>query len=257
MIKTLNEPANLLALKQQFLGRAKALSSVAEVYRCPQVTLLVAETVAFGVRAEAEVFEAAYGDPSGRKYWGAYLSEPILVYPLAHVLSAHLAEEVEQLEYARIAIIWAFRDAAEAGERWFIGDTAPLLALEQGQTNFENLGKVKVKPRAAIEWFLSKPKREHLIPDSLRMYLQSSDEPPDATKPRPVTRRSAEHFAIDYISREQAAGRRPTMKGLEFAAKQANLRGGREYLRAALRGNPTVEVRRGRPTNAPGKIAKK
>src|SRR5262245_3915489 len=103
MMKMANDPANQLALKQRFLDRAKALSdpNLAEVFRCPQVTLLICETVAFGVRAEAEIFQAAYGDPGGRKYWEAHLSEPMLVYPLAHMLSAHLAEKIDQLEMVR------------------------------------------------------------------------------------------------------------------------------------------------------------
>ena len=179
--QTSNERANEIALKQQFLDRAKALSNLAEVFRCPQVTLLICETVAFGVGAEAEIFQAAYGDPSGRKYWDAHLSEPIPVYSLAHILSAHVAEKVEQLEMARIAIIRAFRDAAEAGERWFTGETTPLLAVEDGQTNFEGLGKVKVHPRAAVEWLLSKPKREHLVPDSLRGSCNPPGNPPMPT----------------------------------------------------------------------------
>lgn len=37
MIKTSNERANEIALKQRFLDRAKALSNLAEVFRCPQV----------------------------------------------------------------------------------------------------------------------------------------------------------------------------------------------------------------------------
>ena len=86
------------------------LSNVAEVFRCSEVTMLVCEMVAFGVRAEPKIFEAAYGDPSGQKYWDAHLSEPIRVYTLAHVLSAHVAEQVEQVDMARIAIIRAFRD---------------------------------------------------------------------------------------------------------------------------------------------------
>src|SRR2546430_7813378 len=122
MTKTSNEQANEIALNQQFLDRAQALSKLPEVFRCPQVTLLICDTVAFGVRAEAEIFEAVYGDPGGRKYWDAHLSEAISVYSLAHVLSAHLTEKAEQLEMARIAIIRAFRDAAEAGERLFTGD---------------------------------------------------------------------------------------------------------------------------------------
>ena len=259
MIKTSNEQANEIALKQQFLDRAKALSNLAEVYRCQQVTLLICETVAFGVRAESEIFRAAYGDPDGRKYWDAHLSEAILVYSLAYVLSAHLAEKVEQLEMVRIAIIRAFRDAAEAGERWFTGDTSPLLAIEYSH-NFENLGTVKVHPRAAVEWLLSKPKRKHLVPDSLRRFLQSSGEPTNAnapTAPRFVTKKIAERFVANYIDGEQAAGRSPTLVGLEAAAKQANMRGGREYLRAAFRRSRGAEFRRGRPPKVSTKIAEK
>ena len=222
-------------LNSNFLT-ARRLCRPSRVYRGPAGdTADRTETVAFGVRAEAEIFEAAYADPSGRKYWEAHPSEPILVYPLAHVLSAYLAEKVEQLELARIAIIWAFRDAAEAGECWFIGDISPLLALEQGQANFENLGKVKVKPRAAVEWLLSKPKRDHLVPRSLRMICKFGGEPDDRTKRRPLTEILAGRFTADYIKRERAAERDPTMVGLEAAAKQANFYGGRNYLRAALR----------------------
>jgi len=261
MIKTSNEQANEIALKQQFLDRAKVLSKLSEVFRGPQVTLLICGSVAFGVRAEAEIFQAVYGDPGGRKYWDAHLSEEIQVYSLAHILSVHLAESVQQLEMARIAIIRAFRDAAHAGERWFTGETAPLLAVEDGQINFEGLGKVKVHPRAAVEWLLSKPKREHLVPKSLRRFLQSGGEPTNAkapTAPRLVTEKIAERFVANYINGEQAAGRSPTLVGLEAAAKEADMRGGREYLRAAFRRSRGAEVRRGRPPKAAStKIAEK
>jgi hypothetical protein len=262
MIKTSNNHAKQVAVKQRLLERAKALSNVAEVFRCPQVTLLICETVAFGVRAEAEIFQAAYGDPGGRKYWDANLSEPLPVYSLAYVLSAHVAEKAEQLEMVRIAIIRAFRDAAAAGERWFTGETAPLLAVEDSQTNFEGLGKVKVHPRAAVEWLLSKPKREHLVPECLRRFLQSGGEPANAnanapTAPRPVTEKIAERFVTNYIDGEQAAGRSPTLVGLEAAAKKADMRGGREHLRAAFRRSRGAEFRRGRPPKASTKIAEK
>jgi hypothetical protein len=48
----------------------------------------------------------------------------------------------------------------------------------------------------------------------------------------------------------------PTLRGLEGAAKNAGMHGGREYLRAAFRGY-RVEVRRGRPPKASPKIAEK
>lgn len=250
-MKKSNGTANNRVLKQQFIARAKALSNLAEAYRCPQVALLICETVAFGVRAEDEIFKAAYGDPSGRKYWDARLSEPTLAYTLAHTLSAHLAEKVEQLELAKIAIIRAFRDAAEAGESWFIGDISPLLAIEEGQRNFGNLRKVKVHPRDAVAWLLSKPRREHLVPGTLRTFLRGKSPSPA----KPASKQRAEHFVANYIKSERLAGRSPTVVGLGAAAKQEGIRGGREYLRAVFR--KRVEVRRGRPPGPNEKIAKK
>ncbi len=161
-------------MKQQFLVRAKAMSGLPELFRCQQVTQLLCEMLAVGVRAEAEIFQTVYGDPGGRQYWGAHLSEPIGAYSLAHMLSVHVAGGAEQLEMARIAIMRAFRDAAAAREHWFVGDTS--LAVEDGQTNFAELNKLKVHPRAAVEWLLSKPKREHLVPESLRKFLQPGGE---------------------------------------------------------------------------------
>jgi hypothetical protein len=182
------------------------------------------------------------------------------VYSLAHILSVHLAESAQQLELERIAIIRAFRDAAAAGEDWFVGNTSPLLAVEDGQTNFEELTKLKVLPRAAVEWLLSKPKRKHLVPKSLRIFLQSGQEPinpktPNA--PRPVTEKIAERFVADYINGEQAAARHPTLVGLERAAKNARMRGGRDYLRAAFHRLRGADVRLGRPPKASTKIAEK
>ena len=253
MIKKSNEPANNRALKQQFIARAKALSNRAEAYRCPQVTLLICETVAFGVRAKAEIFKAAYGDPSGRKYWDACLSEPTLAYTLAHTLSAHLAEKVEQMELARIAIIRAFRDAAEGDESWFIGDISALLAIEEGQRNFGDLRKVKVHPRDAVAWLLSKPMREHLVPGPLRTFLRGKS--PNPAKRASITQKMVERFVANYIKGERSAGRSPTVVGLDAAAKQEGIRGSRENLRSAF--GKRVEVRRGRPPKPNEKIAKK
>jgi hypothetical protein len=140
--------------------------------------------MAFGVPAESAIFEAAYGDPGGRKYWDAILSEPTAVYSLARLLSGHTAENGQQLEYGEIAILRALRDAAESGEISFIGDVRPLLAVDENDpTRINGLVKVKVHPRAAAEWLLNRPMREHLVPDSLAQYLhpsaqETAGEPP-------------------------------------------------------------------------------
>jgi hypothetical protein len=202
MTKLSKEEASEVALKQHFVDRAEALSRLPEVFRSAQVALLIRDMVALGVRAEEDIFQAAYDDRGGQKYWEALLSEPISVFSLAHILSGHLADSVEQLEAAQIAIIGAFRVAAETGERWFIGQTASFLAVQHGQTSFQELAKVKVHARAAVEWLLGKPKREHLVPESLRRFLESYTP----TARRIVTKNIAERFVADYIRTEQRRG---------------------------------------------------
>ena len=81
-----NAQSNEPALKQQFLVRAKAMSELPEVFRCQKVTQLLCEMLALGVRDEAEIFQTVYGDPGGREYWGAHLSEPIGAYPACEKL---------------------------------------------------------------------------------------------------------------------------------------------------------------------------
>jgi hypothetical protein len=227
------------------LARAKLLSNQPEVFRSELVTGELAVALAVGHRSDAELFQAAYGDASGRDYWYAQLSEPVAVYKFAYVLAVHAAECADQLELATISIIRAFRDAAEAGEDWLVGDTGPLIALEDRQRNFKTLDKIKVRPRAAVHWLLSKPKRQHLVAASLRRFLQFNQT---SDKPRPLTEGAAEGFTDDYINEMQRQEKRSTMKGLEAAAKKAGFRGGRQYLRAAF--NRRIRRGRGRPATA-------
>jgi hypothetical protein len=71
---------------------------------------------------------------------------------------------------------------------------------------------------------------------------------------KPLAERGAQKFAAEYITREKRAGRRPTMAGLERLAREAKLRGGREFLREAFRRVQGADVRVGRPRT---KFAKK
>jgi hypothetical protein len=223
-------------------ANAKLLSKQPEVFRSELVTEELAVALATGHRSAAEIFQAVYGDASGREYWHAQLSEPIAVFKFARVLAVHVAECANQLEPTIIAIIRAFRDAAEAGEDWLVADTTPLLTLENRDRSFGSLRKVKVHPRRAIFWLLSKPKRKHLVPDTLRRFLQLDEV---SGRRRSLSKREAERLTDDYFNGEQRQGRRPTLGGLEKFAKKAGFRGGREYLRAAFRRR--IEPRRGRP----------
>jgi len=233
-------------LYDPFRERAKALRNQPEIFRSTLMTALIAESVGLGVPAEAEYFTAAYGDPAGSDYWNAHLSEPMQVGAFAYLLSVHLPLKPEQLEAAKIAIIIALQDAATTGERLFVGDISPLVTFESSKRDLSVLINVKVRPRAAVDWLLSKPKREHLVPGSLRSFVDRRSAA--STRPRLVTRKSAEPFVAEFIEREKRAGRRPTLMGVEAAAREANLRGGRHHLRDAFHHHPEIVVKEGRPS---------
>jgi hypothetical protein len=190
------------ALKQRLIDRAQALSGKREVFRCLGVTELVREAMAFDVPSEPEIFEAAYGDPSGRKYWDTVLSEPKAVNSFARLLSVHGAESLQKLEYTETAILRALRDAAASGETWFIGEIAPLLAADEYEpADINGLDRVKVHPLATVAWLLNHPMREHLVPDSLARHLHPSRQETAGESPTEL-RRATEgivHAAIETV----------------------------------------------------------
>ena len=141
-------------------------------------------------------------------------------------------------------------------------EAAPIELLKPAEAEAEPsklVGTTPIIDQAAQSQTAKRAGRpEHLVPTSLQRLLQSGGEPTNAKVPtarRLVTEKIAEHFAAHYINSEQAAGRSPTLRGLEAAAKSADMHGGREYLRAAFR--RLRRVRRGRPPKASQKIAEK
>jgi hypothetical protein len=73
---------------------------------------------------------------------------------------------------------------------------------------------------------------------------------------RSLNGRTAKKFASDYVRKERDANRRPTLSGLEAAAKDAKFRGGRELLRTAYR-QIVGDVAPGRPRKSKPKSAEK
>jgi hypothetical protein len=160
------------AAKQRFLEQAKALSARPEFVRYLAVTQLICDALAFGIRNELEVFLAAYDDPKGKEYWEAYLSAPIPILSLVNALAAHTSKNFDELAYRRFATLLAFRRAAEASEGWFVGATKSILVVEEFGETYDGLSKLRVQPRAAVKWLLSKSIFEHLVPESLQLFLQ-------------------------------------------------------------------------------------
>jgi hypothetical protein len=101
----------------------------------------------------------------------------------------------------------------------------------------------------------SEPRRERPIDSTahvpeLSSVGQPSPEGAQESLPlgRRVTRKLAREFAESYVGTSTANVRQPTQKGLEEAARTANLRGGRDLLRKALVDilGPDA-IKRGRP----------
>jgi hypothetical protein len=85
---------------------------------------------------------------------------------------------------------------------------------------------------------------------------QPSPERAQKTLPpgRRLTRKFAREFAKSYVAGTTAKGRQPTQKGLEEAARTANLRGPRDFLRKAIveiLGRDAIKRGRPRKKNSP------
>jgi hypothetical protein len=193
------------AVKQRFLEQARSLSERPKFVRYRAVAQLICDALAFGIRDEAEIFRAAYGDPSGSDYWEAYLSVAIPVFSLANVLSAHSSKNIEELENRRFATLRAFRGAAEAGESWFVGITKPILVVEEFGQAPEGLSKVRVQPRAAVEWLLSKSIFEHLVPESLHRFLQNEKHVIATAKTEKISKAPDVQLPVGNSPRERVA----------------------------------------------------
>ncbi len=111
-----------------------------------------------------------------REYWECALSEPKDADIFAHLLAKHFFLARHRND-PHPHIMAALRVARIENERWFIED------LVRPPTSREDISRLKVYPRAAAEWMLSKPKRRHLVPPSLARYLARGTEEIATTSP--------------------------------------------------------------------------
>jgi hypothetical protein len=238
--------------RQLFLDRAKHLSKMPEGLRWPLVSSLLYEAAGRGVHAGAEILETAYGDASGKEFFEGLLSEPISVRMLARVLDGLLDHGAPDMD---LAILRAFKIAAESGERWFIGKTDPLLAMINGQESFQELETVKVNPRFAIEWLLSKPRRKFLVAKSLRQYLQSDLRGKSDLERRDELRQASAKIIHDeitaaYDAAEVAGEKPPNVKEApDIVLRQLQAKGltaSKRYIEE-LAGGPEFRGRRRSP----------
>jgi hypothetical protein len=214
------------AAKQRIIDEARDKRELPEHVRYLVVTELVSRAAFFEVPAEAEILEAAYGDPTGKDYWKVYLSEPLSVVIVAHLFAGHSASNPQELNANCILTMRAFRDAAKVGEIRFSGDTSPLLLVGDVQVTFESVTEVLVDVRAAVNWLLSKPGRAHLVPGSLRQYLAGLGSPETAVSADDVLSvveqklPPTQRWVLETADRLSRAGKLPvTIKGRDAAIR--------------------------------------
>jgi hypothetical protein len=151
--------------REQLLAQAKATQTFEPVAQRIAVNKLILESVRSGVCTSVEILEAAYGDPQGHRYWELWLFEPLPIYQFAELLALDSAATngVPVLDRYLLQIFERLRAAAEGGEPWFIGDTAPLISEPWSSLTLHN-SAVAVRPREAIAWMRRNPNARHLVP---------------------------------------------------------------------------------------------
>ncbi len=148
------------------------------------------------------------------EFWSVVLSEPMKCADFSHALAVHFmviehkkgstdAEKLasrqaanQAVDVAEVQLQAALRRARIDGEPWFIEMPEPPLSTKldakawlgfvPSDTYIEpppppadgvDLSRLKVRPRAAVEWLLAMPMRRHLVPPSLAAALQAAHEP--------------------------------------------------------------------------------
>jgi hypothetical protein len=123
---------------------------------------------------EDEVFEAAYGDASGRDYWDAWLFEGRPVEELAKLLAAHCAASEHEFQAA-------FSELKEA----------------LGRQSHDTSGD-------SIRWLISNPNTSHLVPAGLIAFLRPETRAAPAlpaTHERPLENKPRNASPVSSISK--------------------------------------------------------
>jgi len=151
-----------------------------------------------GKMSTAAMFEAAYGDPRGRKYWELALSEWVSPRRLASLLGLHLDPpslhkkglfEVGVLGALKVGIVTgaiAYRKAPADMEQNSEAEDVTAGAFAEANRRNRELYRQRpssdwadayhIDPRRAAEWLLSAPMREHWVPETLRSYLRPVEQ---------------------------------------------------------------------------------
>jgi hypothetical protein len=132
-----------------------------------------------------ECFEAVYGPDGARVFWEVQCAEPIELRCFVNLFATTRAQDKAEQEPIRVNLWVAMLAAYQAGETWFVGDTAPFEGAAYGWQVARATGqdKLKVRARDAAEWLLRMPMRRHLVPEWLAEVLRPLVQPHPIREP--------------------------------------------------------------------------
>lgn len=194
------------------------------------------------------------------EFWDIVLSEPMPCEDFIHALAVHFliiehkpnGTDADRLasgpaasravDIVKAGLRSALRQARIDGEPWFIEVPEPLPSTKldakawlgfipsdvvilppDPPSDGVYLSKLKVRPRAAVEWLVDMPKRRHLVPTSLvegirPQALQKIASPPELQRSGAPGRPTSMHLVEAEMVRRSACGALESSMALEAGA---------------------------------------
>lgn len=169
------------------------------------VRSLIGSSRLFGCFQNDDIVHAA--GLTWSEYWRAELSEPMRPAQFGNLLVTHLLDPTANREVIDRQIGSSLRLAVAAGETWIIpGDGDDPLA-----------GAIVLRSLEAAKWFERMPKRQHLVPETLRAFLAEREKEAVAAQQTSKHRRSqkdAIREAVEKWPRGQAEKFKPWRRRL-------------------------------------------
>jgi hypothetical protein len=165
----------------------RALAEQPEFVRAVVISTQLRTNLSCPYVTQDEIFTTVFGPEGPSRFWEIECSEPVEVLEFARMLAVTGATERDptagtvqerdnRFDRWNVAVIAAVFDAFKAGETWFVGDTSSLSAAVRWE-DVQVSDALKLDARRAAEWLLRMPKRRHLVPRSLAIFLSPSDGP--------------------------------------------------------------------------------
>lgn len=165
--------------QEDLLLLASAAKHLSAADRRVVVSGLFEEALNHPTATEAEIFTAAYGEPTGARYWSGWLEDDFSpLYEFVQFLEAHRGKKSDIFQITRSPILEAIAVAARSAPNWLKGD---MDAIVRGENHPQFLAGCEVRRGNAIKWLCSHSDYSDLLPDQIVDYLNKTKNTPFVT----------------------------------------------------------------------------